>query len=71
MTGLSRTSLTRHAPSMREPDPAAARRAAREAYLASGGEVVLINKNWLNAWTDQKQLDLLAVVALGVEGEGK
>ena len=68
---LTRTSLTRHAPAMRDPDPAAARRAAREAYLASGGEVVLINMAWLQTWTDRKQLDLLAAKALGVKGDGK
>jgi hypothetical protein len=56
---------------MRDPDPAAARRAARDAYIASDGEMVLINKSWLRNWTDRKQLDLLAVAALGVKGEGK
>lgn len=56
---------------MREPDPANARKAARDAYLASEGEVVLISKSWLRNWTDRKQLDLLAVAALGVKGEGK
>lgn len=69
MTGVRRTSLTRHAASMRDPDPAMARKAAREAYIATGGEMVLINRNWLNAWTDKKQLDLLAEKALGVKGK--
>lgn len=68
---FTRTSLTRHAPAMRDPDPAAARRAARDAYLASGGEVVLINMAWLQTWADRKQLDLLAAKALGVKGDGK
>lgn len=68
---MSRTSLTRYAPQMREAQPEEARKAARSAYLASQGEVVLINKNWLRNWTDRKQLDLLAVAALGVKGEGK
>ena len=63
-----RSSLGAHAASMRDPDPANARRAAREAYDASGGEIVLINKTWLRTWTDRKQLDLLAVAALGVKG---
>jgi hypothetical protein len=43
---------------MREPDPNAARRAAREAWHATG--IVLINPEWLHAWTDRKQLELLA-----------
>lgn len=56
---------------MREAQPEDARRAARAAYLDSQGEVVLINKKWLKNWADMKQLDLLAVAALGVKGEGK
>lgn len=71
MSGINRTSLTRFAASMRDPDPEAARREAKAAYLASDGEIVLINKKWLRNWTDRKQIDLLAVVALGVKGEGK
>ena len=63
-----RSSLGPHAASMRDPDPAMARVAAREAYEASGGEIVLINKAWLINWTDRKQLDLLAEKALGVKG---
>lgn len=63
-----RTSLTRHAGAMRDPDPALALQKAREAYQASGGKIVLINVEWLTAWTDQKQLDLLAQKALGVKG---
>lgn len=63
-----RSSLGAYAASMRDPDPANARKAAREAYEQSGGEIVLINKNWLTTWMDRKQLDLLAVQALGVKG---
>lgn len=68
---MGHTSLTRYAPLMREAQPADARQAAREAYLESDGEVVLINKKWLKNWAQMKQLDLLAVSALGVKGEGK
>lgn len=68
MNDLSRTSLTSHAPSMRDPDPAQARIAARRAYEDSEGRIVLINRDWLPSWPDRKQLDLLAVKALGVEG---
>jgi hypothetical protein len=62
-----RSSLGAHAASMRDPDPGMALRAAKQAYEASGGEIVLINRNWLTQWTDQKQLDLLAVKAYGIE----
>jgi len=53
-----RSTLAPYAPSMRDPDPAAARRAAREAWHATG--LVLINPDWLPSWTDRKQLELLA-----------
>lgn len=63
-----RSSLGRYAAAMREPQERDAVQAAREAYHASGGEIVLINKKWLGSWTDRKQLDLLATKALGVKG---
>lgn len=66
-----RTSLTRYAPLMRDPQPADARAAARKAYIDSQGEVVLINRSWLHSWTDRKQLELLAEKALGVKGLGE
>ena len=68
---LGRSSLTAYAASMRDPDPAAARRKAREAYEASQGDVVLINRQWLTSWADKTQLELLAVKALGVKRMGK
>ena len=67
---MNRTSLTRHTASMRDPDPALARQSARNAYIASGGKIVLINAEWLATWADKKQLDLLAEKALGVKGTG-
>ena len=67
----SRTSLTPYAGSMRDPNPAEARRKARETYLASEGKIVLINIDWLSTWPDKKQLDLLATKALGVRGAGR
>lgn len=63
-----RSSLGRHAHLMREPDVRDAVQAARDAYHASNGEIVLINKNWLPNWADRKQLDLLMVKATGVKG---
>ena len=68
---MGRSQLTRYAPLMRDAQPEDARRAARAAYLETRGEMVLINKKWLKNWADMKQLDLLAVAALGVKGEGK
>lgn len=65
---MNRTSLTPYAASMRDPDPANAKRACREAYEKTDGEFVCINKRWLQTWTDRKQLDLLAEQALGIKG---
>ncbi|MFC4255398.1 hypothetical protein GRI97_08165 [Altererythrobacter xixiisoli] len=62
-----RTSLTKFAGAMRDPDPAKALEATRAAYEASGGEVVLINKSWLPGWSDQALLDGLAKKALKVK----
>jgi hypothetical protein len=42
----------------RDPDPAKARAAAREAWLRHG--LILINPDWLASWTDRKQAELLA-----------
>ena len=56
---------------MRDPDPVEARRKARETYLASGGKIVLINADWLVNWPQRKQLDQLAMAALGVRGDGR
>ncbi|WP_323493959.1 hypothetical protein [Sphingomonas sp. 10B4] len=57
MTRL-RSSLASHAGSMRDPDPANARRAARDAWQTSG--LVLINPEWLTSWVDRQQLIILA-----------
>lgn len=67
MSGMQ-SSLGKVAHLMREPQVRDAVQAARDAYAASKGEIVLINKNWLSDWTDKKQLDLLAEKALGVKG---
>jgi hypothetical protein len=55
---------------MREPERRDAVQAARDAYRASKGRIVLINAEWLSNWADRKQLDLLAEKALGVKGIG-
>jgi hypothetical protein len=41
-----------------DPDPAAARRAARAAWHEHG--IILINPSWLNGWADRKQAEILA-----------
>lgn len=45
---------------MRDPDPAKAIAEARKAYAESQGDIVLINRQWLNGWAAKKQLELLA-----------
>jgi hypothetical protein len=65
---IHRTSLTRYAPQMQEPQLEDAREMARNTYLATGGKTVLINVEWLENWADKKQLDLLASKALRVKG---
>ncbi|WP_347271871.1 hypothetical protein [Rhizorhabdus histidinilytica] len=57
------TPLARFASLSEEPDPAHARRAAREAYHAHG--IVLINPEWLTGWADRKQLEILAEKLFG------
>lgn len=63
-----RTSLTRYAPLMREASPEEAREAARNAFIATGGKTVCINKDWLTSWGDRKLLDQLAEKAFDVKG---
>lgn len=55
---MPRSSLAPFAARCRDPDPAAARRAARTAWHDNG--IILINPAWLQAWTDRKQAELLA-----------
>lgn len=71
MSDRGTSSLTRYAPLMREAQPGDARQAARQAYIDSQGEIVLINRQWLNGWAQRKQLEILAESALGVKGLGK
>lgn len=50
--------LARYASVNHEPDPAAARRAARAAWQDHG--LILINLSWLQSWADRKQAEMLA-----------
>lgn len=62
-----RSSLGRFAHLMREPQAREAVELARSAYHASGGRIVLINKDWLSGWSDEALLDGLAEKALGIK----
>ncbi len=53
-----RSPLARFATLGHEPDPANARRAAREAWHQHG--LILINPDWLQGWGDKRQAELLA-----------
>lgn len=64
-----RSSLVRIAGSCREPDPVAARKAARDAWLKGG--LILINPEWLSSWADRKQAELLAEKLHGKRKESK
>lgn len=52
------SSLARFSGPCRDPDPRAARKAARDAWHEHG--FILINTGWLNSWADRKQAELLA-----------
>ncbi len=58
-----RSSLAPIAAACREPDPRAARKAARDAWHAGG--IILINPEWLQSWTDRKQAEILAEKLFG------
>lgn len=64
-----RSSLAGIAAGCREPDPRAARRAAREAWQEAG--LILINPEWLQSWADRKQAELLAEKLHGKRKEPK
>lgn len=52
------STLAKFAHMSREPQPADARKAARDAYHKTG--LVLINPDWLQSYLDRKQLEILA-----------
>jgi len=60
------SSLAPYAGSMRDPDPAAARAAARKAWHDQG--IILINPSWLPGWADRKQAEILAEKIHGKRG---
>jgi hypothetical protein len=64
-----RSSLASVAAACREPDPRAARKAARDAWHAAG--LILINPAWLTGWADRKQAEILAEKLHGKRKEPK
>lgn len=58
-----RSSLAPLAGACREPDPRAAKRAARDAWHKGG--LILINPEWFQSWADKKQAELLAEKLFG------
>lgn len=57
------STLARFAAVGRAPDPAEARRLAKQAWHRDG--IILINPDWLNSWADRKQAEILAEKAHG------
>lgn len=57
MTSL-RSSLAPYAASMNEPDPANAKKAARQAWQEHG--ILLVRPQWFQGYLDQKQVTILA-----------
>jgi hypothetical protein len=66
---MPRSSLAPFAARCREPDPAAARRAARAAWHTAG--LILINPEWLHGWADRKQAEMLAEKVHGKRKDSK
>lgn len=64
---MSQSTLAPFARLHHQPDPAAAKRAAREAWHQHG--LILINPTWLQNWTDQKQAEILAEKLFGKRGK--
>lgn len=66
---MVRSSLASIAGSCREPDPRAARKAARDAWQQAG--LILINPEWLQSWTDRAQAEILAEKLHGKRKTGR
>lgn len=61
-----RSTLAPYAPSMREPDPAAARRLARQAFHETG--FIVLDPAWIQSWGDR---ELVKAIAAKVHGKAK
>lgn len=60
------STLARHAASMRDPDPAAARRLARQAFHDTG--FIVLDPAWVQSWGDR---ELVKAIAAKVHGKPK
>lgn len=60
------STLARHAASMRAPDPAAARRLARQAFHDTG--FIVLDPAWVQSWGDR---ELVKAIAAKVHGKPK
>lgn len=67
MTQL-RTSLTRHAGAMRDPDPAGPDRFAREAWHRHGSVVITADRLRQLDWRDRELLTSIATKEYGPRG---
>lgn len=68
---MSRTSLTRFAPIMREPDPNGAHRLAKRQYHETGAITFLPDQIARMAWQDRELLNALAAKHYGPRQETK
>lgn len=66
--GLRRTSLTRHAPQMRDPDPEGARRLAAEMWHRDGSIVILADDKAQLDRLDREYLDAICSKRYGKRG---
>ena len=61
-----RSTLAPYAASMRAPDPAAARRLARQAFHETG--FIVLDPEWVQSWGDR---ELVKAIAAKVHGKPK
>lgn len=61
-----RSPLAPYAASMRDPDPAAARRLARQAFHDTG--FIVLDPKWIQSWGDR---ELIRAIAAKVHGKPK
>ena len=66
---LTRTSLTKHAPGMQDPDPRAARRTAAKAWHDTGAIVLLPDSIERLPWQDRELVRGIAAKIYGQRGK--
>lgn len=68
MSDIHRTSLTRYAASMRDPDPDGARRLAKELWHRDGSIVLMADQINRMSWQDRELVRALAARLYGERG---